>query len=944
MFQPTIRFLYVPLIALFLAAAGSAYAGAPLAPKHLRGEVIEMNYTAVVKLLWTTDAASAPADIFNIYMANGKTANPAQFTKIGESNSFQIDSADPHNPMSYYYIVTGLSSGEYSFYITAANGDGTSPESGIIHVYFRAVPEHIVFTTSPALQGTPAVEYVYDADAVVAGGGATNPTAVVKFEAVTIPQGATFDAVTGELRYTYTGNTGGKIGFKIKAYKESDPAVYSYQHWTVVFGHDSTIHPRHCVFFKGSVVDELGNPIDLGHVDAMHWDPNTGIYSAAAYGELHQDGSYFFATLNDGHFTLKASGPFFAEEYYLDAADVQNAVDFNTSCGDTITANFVVRAQEGIWFTSQPPLTGSPNAEYRYQAKAVSNKGSAIKYAAVNIPASATLDESTGELRYTYVPNASGTVSFKIKATIVNDPLAFAVQQWTVRFAQDSSHIPERCMSFYGTVAGQNSAPVTEGKVMAYYWEPRIGKYTGPEAYAHISQTGDYRLDIFREGRYILRATGKTFAAEYYLDAADAAAATPFDVVCGDSTEANFSVTAIQMYTISGTVTDRATNAPVMATVHAYGQGAGATAITDQNGVYTLTVQGGFSYYLKAMSDNGNYFIQYYQNSSSQTGATQVLADANKTGIDFALDAKPVYQNGISGVLRDSIGNPVIGLIVAYKMQYRGNIPYPELSYKTATDSTGYFVFTNLEPGIYVLQALHTQQGYTPGYYKDGAFAVLNWLDATQLTVTDNGTISGLVFTLQQTHGIRGHHGLHGHCRGKLGGLTEGDTPVENVMVVLIDNTGKISDYAVTGADGDYTMNYASSGSFTLFANIPGYQLYSESITLDYSNAGTIEREIVILPMGVTSIESPDELPSGIAVSVYPNPSSGAVYVSFAETVENATVTLYNHLGVQVYSMNLRVTGAGSVALPVSDLPAGPYFVRVSSGAATSIIPVRIVK
>ncbi|GAA4274341.1 immunoglobulin-like domain-containing protein [Aquimarina gracilis] len=70
-------------------------------------------------------------------------------------------------------------------------------------------------------------------------------------------------------------------------------------------------------------------------------------------------------------------------------------------------------------------------------------------------------------------------------------------------------------------------------------------------------------------------------------------------------------------------------------------------------------------------------------------------------------------------------------------------------------------------------------------------------------------------------------------------------------------------------------------------------------------------------------------------ISLYPNPTRSNVSLALPQTaIEKLTVTIYNTLGAVVHSKTYSKVG-NQVALPMEDLPAGAYFVRVNEVAKT---------
>jgi hypothetical protein len=74
--------------------------------------------------------------------------------------------------------------------------------------------------------------------------------------------------------------------------------------------------------------------------------------------------------------------------------------------------------------------------------------------------------------------------------------------------------------------------------------------------------------------------------------------------------------------------------------------------------------------------------------------------------------------------------------------------------------------------------------------------------------------------------------------------------------------------------------------------------------------------------------------------SVYPNPSSGKLTVSFSSltTEQNVTLKVYNLIGQEVQSQTLTTfNGLQSIELNLSELPKGMYMVEMSNGKSSRV-------
>ena len=68
-------------------------------------------------------------------------------------------------------------------------------------------------------------------------------------------------------------------------------------------------------------------------------------------------------------------------------------------------------------------------------------------------------------------------------------------------------------------------------------------------------------------------------------------------------------------------------------------------------------------------------------------------------------------------------------------------------------------------------------------------------------------------------------------------------------------------------------------------------------------------------------------------LSLYPNPAQGQLNLAIrSNNTEQATITIYNNMGQVVSSQNTNLlAGNNSIAMSITNLPNGVYFVQVRS-------------
>ena len=191
------------------------------------------------------------------------------------------------------------------------------------------------------------------------------------------------------------------------------------------------------------------------------------------------------------------------------------------------------------------------------------------------------------------------------------------------------------------------------------------------------------------------------------------------------------SCTSAPSGTLTGTVTDSSTNAPI-AGAQINVAPLGASTVTDASGHYSLTLP-----------------VGAYDVTASHFGYTPLtqsasITDGNTTTLDFALVAAP--SGSLSGTVSDSSANPIANATVTIN-----GTPIPPAT----TDANGHYSFASVPNGTYNVTA-------TAGNCTSPA--------------TDSVTVSGDTthdFTLAARHDAFGYS-----CRVESSSYTEGDTPL----------------------------------------------------------------------------------------------------------------------------------------------------------------------
>lgn len=252
--------------------------------------------------------------------------------------------------------------------------------------------------------------------------------------------------------------------------------------------------------------------------------------------------------------------------------------------------------------------------------------------------------------------------------------------------------------------------------------------------------------------------------------------------------------------TVAGMVTDD-TGAPLAnVMVDAQSVDYSTSTYTDSSGGYMFILPEG-TYDVSAVADSG--FVV----DTSYSGVMLNAGDA-LTGFDFVISPEVVVTNGIiSGMVTDTLGNPVIGTTV--------DIATEGYSGSAVTDSTGMYMF-DVEAGTYDL-SITPEEGFVVDTMYSGVVLAagdtltgLDFVISSEEPVVETGTISGSVSDMSES-------------------------PINDIMVYAISGTDTTS--TMTDTLGDYSF-VLDPGTYDISAVDPGGLVADTSYTGVVLNAG----------------------------------------------------------------------------------------------------------
>ena len=611
--------------------------------------------------------------------------------------------------------------------------------------------------------------------------------------------------------------------------------------------------------------------------------------------------------------------------YYVVAYNMQGSSDpSNIASVTTPPIPDIVR------FVTSPPKFASIGVLYSYDADAVSNQASAIiTYSLVEGPNDLNINSQTGLV--TWTPTASGYFRVKIKAESNLGGKAF--QEWTIIVTGPTGTIS-------GTVTNAVDNSPLAG-VNVYF----ISATSARHEVAVTNQSGQYSKQLV-EGNYKIKFYKRGFIPKFFDNKGSLDSADVVTVTANSTFIANADLTPVTpptLYTISGNVLN-ANGQPVKSVVTAFlvkdttfpifpptPTPRNMSAVTDSLGNYQLRVLGGFQYVVYAKPFNRNYYPEFWDNKRTFQEADRILVNANVENINFVLEQKPVYNNGIAGLVKDfNTSAPVEAVVSVFKLGGGRFKPFKSIR----TDSLGNYLVENLEPGNYIVFA-KPRLPYLPGYYKADTVA-FRWRDADTVVVGETGIVGNININLV-TRPDTGFARITGYVKTIYG------EPVSGALVLTYNLNSEVVAYSISGNDGFYEIENLTAGDYTLVVDATEYENASSdnSVSLNYGSNPSTTKDLYLNPESTTGVKSNSPVPTSYSLSQnYPNPFNPSTQIRFTIPEKtNVKLEVYNLIGQKVADLVNSELSAGeySITFNASGLSSGIYLYRLQAGNFSSV-------
>ena len=277
------------------------------------------------------------------------------------------------------------------------------------------------------------------------------------------------------------------------------------------------------------------------------------------------------------------------------------------------------------------------------------------------------------------------------------------------------------------------------------------------------------------------------------------------------------------------------------------------------------------------------------------------------------------------------INNPLntgdTGVVCLYRVINNYIIPVDT----TRVTTLGYFVFSNIAEGEYLVKAslisgsLHYKD-FFPTYLTNS----LKWNSSDHLVLNDTNRYEVNIHLVQTANYLSGTGSMAGYVMQSANEI--GSKKMKMAEVVLFNSDMSPLTYSFSDNYGNFSFTGLSYGTYYLMAESTGKFPAVLRVTLDEKHPVFDNLMLEVLshaPMGVLELNAI----SGIeTIPVYPNPAGEKInLVLRSGEPELMIIEIFSLTGHMVYSNKCQVNGYKSCTIPLDQLSKGMYNLVIRS-------------
>jgi hypothetical protein len=150
------------------------------------------------------------------------------------------------------------------------------------------------------------------------------------------------------------------------------------------------------------------------------------------------------------------------------------------------------------------------------------------------------------------------------------------------------------------------------------------------------------------------------------------------------------------------------------------------------------------------------------------------------------------------------------------------------------------------------------------------------------------------------------------------------------IEVLLLGSAGQVVDYTYTDINGSFHFNNIGMGQYNLYCELTGYGCTPLPINFSKNNDTIKNIQVTVNNLYFASFFENFNQTYSSLVKIYPNPSSGGVFVN-SNLKGKVAIEVMNNLGTLVYENELIADENQPIELDFAHFSSGIYFIRIKA-------------